>query len=710
MSKILIIGEKPSIARMIVSSLDKRSFTKKEEYYESDKYVVTYCLGHLLREAMPDEVDEKYAGKWTFDVLPFYYKIPLLEAEESKKHFKVVKSLLLRKDISEVVNACDSDREGELIFRNLLDYIKPENKTYSRMWIESTANDEVMYKQFKNRKPQSLYDNLHLSAKGRSYADYFWGLNATRAMSIKNNQRTPIGRVITPTLRIVVDLEKKIRNFKSETFYKITCNTDKIDELSYTNPDLEDNRFKNKQDALNLIDKIGTGEAIVTKFEEKEETESAPKLFSLSDLQIECSKKYKFTAQEVLDACQSLYETYGLTTYPRTSENMISQEMADECPKIVKCLSNIFTDFTNEIEENNWKINNSCIAKKEIASHEALTPTQKVVTQEMLDKMNITEYNVYQEIVLRFLANFYPKAVYKVFNIEVTRKNETFIKKDKSLYKLGFYKVYEGENDKIPTYDIKLNDKLWIKNYNLIEGKTEPPKRLTEGALIKIMQSPLKFVETKEDKKLLEETGGIGTEATRSGIIENLKKYKYIEVKKSTIYPTELGMKLIDIIPTELIKSVLLTVTIENKLKLVKEGKYNVKEFIKEILEMTKEFIEDVKNSKESLSKEQADGEPIVREDEICKCPNCNSSIIEGKYGYTCSNWKNCKVQIYYNSLEKLGLKKITKTQAKELFKDGVTKKEAEFVSAKTGKPYKAKITYDFNIKDEYPNNVKLKF
>lgn len=702
--KTLIIGEKPSIARKIVEGISLiEKIDKTNNYYESEHYVVSSCVGHLLKQAFPSEIDEKYK-KWSFNILPFYFdNIPLVESSSTKDQLKLLKQLINRKDISEIVNACDADREGELIFRNLISYINPKGKTYSRMWIESVATPEVMKKQIEERQSQSIYDNLYESAKARSEADYFLGLNATMAMSVKYNKTFSIGRVITPTTKIVVDLERQIQNFVSKPFYKVSCDTNKIKGFSYKNEDLEDNRFLDKKDADTLIKKVGLGNSLVKKCEKKIEKEKAPKLFSLSDLQIECSKKYKYGAQDVLNACQVLYEA-GFTTYPRTSENQISKEMGDECPNIVNALKDYFKEETKDILEFDYKINNSCIAKKEVASHEALTPTVKHVTDNSLNSFSTLEKNVYFEIVKRFLANFYPEAEYSVVNIEIERNKETFTKKDKHLKKLGFYKVLEKDVEDFEEINLNVGDTLDIIKFDLLEGKTEPPKRLTEGALIKIMQSPLKFVNDKKDKELLEETGGLGTEATRAGILENMKKMGYIELKKNTIYATNVGMSLIDAIPGDTIKSVPLTVEFERKLKEIKNGNYERKELIKEIMIMTREFVEDVKKSESSVETVN------TSDNEICKCPNCGSSIVENKYGFGCSNWKNCKVNLYFNALERLGGKKLTKTQAKELFTTGKTKKKLDFVSKKSGKEYQAYVKYSFEKDEQYPNKTELEF
>lgn len=704
MSKILIIGEKPSIARKILEGLKIDGvFRDQEGYYESAKYIITYCVGHLLSQKMPGEIDETFKS-WNLENLPFRFKeIPLKASESTKEQLSVIKGLFKRKDISEIVNACDADREGELIFMNLIEYLKPSCKNLTRMWIKSVATPEIMKKQFEERESETFYTNLYKSAKARAKADYLLGLNATEAMSVKYKSKLSIGRVITPTLKILVDLENKIKNFKPEPFYKVTCDTNKIKELGYVSDLLDNNRFGKKEDAEKLIKEVGLGEAVVTQFNKKTETEQPFKLFSLSDLQIECSKKYRLSAQEVLDACQGLYEKYGLTTYPRTDENMISKEMAEQSDKILKSLKSSFSDYISKIEKNKYKLNKGCVAKKDIASHEALTPTGKTLTESLYKSLSLSERNVYNEIVLRFIANFYPAAEYSIINIEIERKKEKFTTKSKTLKVPGFYEVYGKKADKEASYDIQKGDHLNITSFNIIEGQTEPPKRLTEGSLVKVMQSPMKYLESKEDKEILNEAGGLGTEATRAGIIENLKKYGFIEIKRNSIYATDKGINLINLIPGEEIKSVPLTASFEQQLKKIKEGTYEPEAFLDNIMKLVDKFIKEVKDSENSYK------EVKTKLGEICKCPECGSSIIKGKYGYQCMDWQNCKVNIFYNATKNLGGKKISEQVAKELLTQGKTKKKVELKS-KAGKKYSAYLTYKYIKEEKYPNKITIEF
>lgn len=712
MSKILIIAEKPSVASKIAMALiNDIKKARKDGYYEDSNYVISNCIGHLFELKKPQEIDEKYS-KWDINNYPIVLdKIPLKIKDDSgiKKQFKILKDLMNRNDISEVVNACDADREGEGIFRDVF-YASKCQKTATRMWIESMANSEVIKETFENRLPQTKYTNLYQAQIGRRYADYLIGMNSSGVLAVKSGQVLATGRVITPTLRIIVDLENEINNFISKPYWQIYAVTNKDFEAKYFNEDLENNRFYKKDDALNLIEKVGCGKAKIITLENTTRNEKAPKLFNLSDLQIEMNKKYGYSAQEVLDACQSLYEKHGLTTYPRTSENRISPELANQTYKIINNLyDGQFKKQKDTILNNHYKINSSCIATKEIGSHEALTPTTKNVTESVIDNLNECELNTYKTIVERFLINFYPNAVYSVQKITLERNGELFKNTIESIKEKGFYEGFINiPNLKTNKFiDIKQNEYIDIIDFKLNEGKTEPPSRFSEGTLIKMMANPIKYVEDKESKDILKEVQGIGTEATRATILESLKKRKYIEVKKSTIYPTELGKHLIEIIPSDKLKSIPLTVEMEKDLKLIQTGKEKKEDYLIKVNNFIKDFVNDVRNS--NITSVKNESKPQL--EPICRCPNCNNFIVEGKIAFGCSNYKNgCKVAIYYNALEKLGKKTISKTLAIQLLTKGKTTSKVKGFKSKSGKEYEAYVTYKYQPNEKFPNVINIEF
>ena len=710
--KTLIIAEKNSVMQKIAESLTQyKSLKKNKGYYEDDNFIYTHCVGHLLRLKMPNEMNPEMS-KWSLSHLPFFFdEIDLVPSESVKDQFNIVKSLLQRKDITEIINACDPDREGELIFRNLYYYCKTKCQNVSRMWIETVGSKEALKEAYENRKKGALYDNLYKAAKARSYADYFIGLNSTEGMTValsKDKKVLSIGRVQTPTLKMIVDRENEINNFKAVPFWKVIAHTDKLDG-NYINPNLEDNRFYNENDCNNLIKKVGLGEAVVKDVLIETTKDQPRKLFNLSDLQIEMNKKYKYSPQEVLDICQSLYERHGLTTYPRTAENRISPELASKQELILKGLpDSLFKRQKEEILENKWCLNARVIAKKDIGAHEALTPVpEKIIKEEKINGLNQKELNVYKAIVERFLSNFYPDAVYEKQTIVFTKNDEDFKNTITNLVYPGHFSCYESFKGKKAEEFIKLNkgDTVNILELEKVESKTEPPARFTEGTLIKAMQNPVKYVTDENEKNILKEVEGIGTEATRAQIIETLKKQNYIEMQKSTILPTARGMSLIEIIPNDLIKSVSLTAQAEKKLSMIAKGEYSEEKFLNEINELNVKFINSLKNMK----KEEINSKQIsISNEALCKCPNCNGNIKKGKFGFYCEN--KCGVSINTEFFVKYGHKKISDTEAKELLTKGKTKKEIKFISPKNGKDYKAYIVYKFMPDEQYKNKLSFEF
>ncbi len=714
--KTLIIAEKHSVMSKIAQSIGK-NVNYSKGYAEDNNFIFTHCVGHLLVLKLPAEIDEKYK-KWSINTLPFVFdKIPLKVSDSVKDQFNVVKKLLERDDISEVVNACDADREGELIFRNLYYFSKCKCKNVSRMWIETIGSKSALVSCFEARKPASLYDNLYQAALARQYADYHIGLNSTIAMSsvFGNGTVLSIGRVQTPTLRIIVDLEKQIKNFVSKPFWKIVAHTDENVDGQYVDKTLDDNRFDSKSDCQTVIDKTGVGPATVTDVIVSTRQDSPRLLYNLSDLQVDMNKRYKYSAQTVLDACQSLYERHGLTTYPRTSENHISPEFASKVDMIVKGLpSSLFDRQKRQIVDNKFTFNKKMIAKKDgIGAHEALTPVPEAsISEEKIQNLSIIELNVYKAITERFLAAFYPDAIFEKQEITFERNGSVFKNKVENLVFNGHYDAYSVFKEKAKEEFVKINkgDILNINELEMVEGATVPPSRLTEGALLKIMTNPSKYVVDKEEKAILEQTEGIGTEATRASIIEELKRREYVELQKDKLIPTEKGIALIEIIPTEEIKSVSLTAQLEKKLSLIAKGEYERDVFLNEANAMEKSFIDKIKNVKTDYVFESGNDESKKYKEKksICTCPNCKSDIMEGPYGFYCTN-KECKVSISYTAFQRFNFKKIGVTQAKDLLTLGKTKKSVELTN-KAGKKYKAFLLYKFDLNAQYPNTTSIEF
>lgn len=715
---ILIIAEKPDMMRKIAKALDgSAAKTDGKGKMASSNYTYSHAVGHVLQLASPADIDKKYE-KWTLESLPMYFsRIPLQKVPSTSEQLTVLKKLLANKTFDEVVNACDADREGELIFREIVEYCGCKAKKVTRMWITS-ATDEGIREAFEERKASKLYDNLAKAAQGRSYADFMVGLNATRAMTVKyggHKNVLSVGRVQTPTLRIIVDLEKEIRNFKSSKYYKLKANVLTKDGMtfvaSYHDENLDDDKFKTLDEATRRAKEIGTGPATINVNKVEDKQEKPKMLFNLSDLQIEMSAKYGMTADKVLSLAQALYEQHALITYPRTDENHISQEMADKTYNIVKNIP-VFKEYTSEIIKNGWKINPMMVVKTNgaIGAHEALTPVVGRISEFEIAKLNPDEKKVFDAIYKRFLAAFYPNAVYKTQHVELERNDGTFVANSKTLVKPGWKAVYgtddneeEKEEEGTTLIPVKENDKVNIDSIEPTEQETKAPQRFTEGSLIKMMKNPVKYVDSKDEKEVLKKTHGIGTEATRAAIIETLKKREFIEIKNKKIYATEKGISFIDIIPSEIVKSVSLTAQFEAKLAAMKEGEYGYDKFMQEIKELDEEFIAEVKKAKEEVkvyNKEQGE--------EICKCPRCGGTIRETKWGYKCDS---CDVNVRKEALPaKFKFKGVTKAQAVELLAKGKTKKTVSLYSEKSGKKFDAYLTYTYKEGEQYPNNVWIAF
>ena len=709
MGLILIIAEKPSVAKKIAHALNVK-FDSKTSVWQDDEYIVTNCVGHLFRTKMPENIDEKYK-KWSLETLPFFFETLPLEINPSvKDQWSIIKKCMKTPDIEEIVNACDPDDEGERIFREVY-YESGFNRKIkaTRMWLESVASDNAILDAFNDRKPLNLFDGMYNYSLGRNSDDYHRGTNITRALTVKNGNGVLLsqGRVQTPTVNHVVELELAIRNFKSTKFYKLLANTNKGFVGNYINSNLDNNRFKTLQEAQEMSKKIGTGEALITFVENKTVKESPKNLYNLSDLQTEANKRFKYSPLEVLNICQALYETHGLTTYPRTDENRISPALAEKCPIILKGLPSIFKDKINVIFDNSYKLRERCIAKKDIGAHEAITPVPEKISDDKISKLSTKELNIYKMIVERLLENYYPDAVYETQKIKFVRNDETFETNSKVLKSLGFKSVSSSKTDDEKndsnTIAVSQGEKINITKLEIKEGNTEPPKRLTEGSLIAWMASPLSSVENKEDKEILKEIQGIGTEATRGAIIEEMKNRGYIKSEKGTLYATDLGIDLIDRTPASM-KSVMLTVENEKELTKIKNGSLTLEEHFEKTKQDVTQIVEEIKNSrKEGITK--------VAES-LCKCPHCDGNILKGQYGFYCD--KKCGVSINpEKAFSALGLKKLTDNQVKQMFTKGVTSKKAKLVSPKSGKEFEAFLTYEFNPDGEKPwekNKTGFKF
>ena len=704
---ILIIAEKPSVMKNIIDArLEDYTPVRYKGYAMGKNVIYTHCIGHLLTLKMPNEIDDKYTF-WALKDLPFNFKdIPLKINDPVNEQYQIVNNLLHNDKVSEVINACDSDREGDLIFRNLYKYSHPHVGKITRMWIESQTPEGIK-ESFSTRLNETEYNNVYFAGKARSYADYIIGLNSTRAMTCKfggKDNVLTVGRVQTPTLRILVDTEKEINDFHPQKFYKIQA-TGLINgsEIvgNYINEELDQNRFMKKEDCEEVIKNIGIGDALILEASTTLRKEKPKMLYSLSDLQVDMDKRYHMSPLDVLNTVQSLYETHKLVTYPRTDENHISKELANKVISIVKSLA-VHDDIKNEIIEKNYKINPIMIAKKDIGAHEALTPTGLKVNKDYLKKLSISEIHVYMAIVERFLASFLPDAEISKQKVVFKRNEAIFETTFEACTSLGHRKAYtygkkENEKDK-PFIKAFKGEMINITKLDCVEGETKPPSRFSEGSLIKMMKNPTKYVADKADKAVLKEVEGIGTEATRASIIDELRKRKLIEdFDKKYIKPTTKGINLIETIPSEDIKSVKLTAYFEKRLSEISKGEFSCDDFLDEINKLIFDFVSQIKG----IDKTKLD----IERTKLCDCPICQNPIIEKQNLYGCIN-KDCDVAIFKNSLN---AKLITRTQAKNLLLHGNSETKV-LCKSKNGNDFEALMTYRYDKNAKYHNVLGFDF
>ena len=561
----LVIAEKPSVAMSIAKVIGAKN--KKDGYYEGNDYRVSWCVGHLVQMANPDSYDEKYK-KWRIEDLPIIpkeYKYEIVNT--TKKQFNILKKLMNSKEVDAVINACDAGREGEAIFR--LVYMKANcKKKIERLWI-SSMEDSAIKEGFNNLKDGKYYDNLFDSAKARAIADWLVGMNMSRLYSCLYDENYSIGRVQTPTLAMIVDRDFEIENFKKEKYYTVEIELDKFI--------LSTNRIDNRVIAEQLINLIGNTIKI-TDLVKKEKITKPDLPFDLTTLQRECNKYFGYSAKQTLDYAQSLYEKKYIT-YPRTDSRYLTEDM------IVSTINNILGK--NDFDTERIKI---VFNSKKVSDHHAIIPTVSSLSKD-ISYLPEGEAKVYRLILNKLNASVgYPLventtkivAIFDSFEFTNTGK----VIKDEGFTKyLKEYTSKKSEDTIFP--NVNIGDELEIKEKNIKEKYTTPPKHFTEDSLLKAMEIA---GNDALEKGIEVERRGIGTPATRAGIIENLIYKGYIKRDKRNLISTRKGLNLVSIVIDEF-KSPKTTAEWEMGLSEIANGKEDKEIFLKEIEEEIKNTI-----------------------------------------------------------------------------------------------------------------------
>lgn len=679
MANNLVIAEKPSVAQSIAKVLGATKRT--DGYLEGSGYLVSWCVGHLIELAEPEEYDGKYE-KWRKEDLPIIpsdwaYQI----SSTTKKQYQILKELMKREDVECVTNACDAGREGELIFRLVYDKAGCK-KPIKRLWI-SSMEDEAIITGFENLRDGTEYEALYEAALCRERADWIVGINATRLFSTLYGQTLNIGRVMTPTLALVVEREASIRGFKPEDFYTVAVTTDKAV--------LTSERFADKADALNCMSKCElNGEIKITKAEKKEKREKAPALFDLTSLQREANRKLGYTAQQTLDYTQSLYEK-KFVSYPRTDSRFLTDDMEAMMPELISKVQSVFILDNSKVQNLHIVING-----KKVTDHHAIIPTGSIENVN-LEELPTGEREVLKLIATRLIEAVSAPCVYMENFIEGDCGNYSFKAKGKQITDAGWKSVAgkyadksdaEGADDSSVSGNITEGDSLKIQKCDCKEGKTSPPKSFTEDTLLSSMEKAGNDEISDEAERK-----GLGTPATRAGIIEKLVRTGFIERKgdRKTKYlvPTHKGEALITVVP-ESIQSASMTAEWEQKLLQIEHKEYSDDQFMDEIAE----FIGSIIESYEVIPDAEVLMHPVYAL--LGKCPACGCDVIEKSKGFFCSS-KDCKFALwkenrFFDSLSK----KLTKQITEQLLKNGKANLK-KCRSIKTGKTYDTTIVLSVN-------------
>ena len=628
MSKNVLITEKPSVAMQFATAM-KIKANRKNGYLESDNWIITWCVGHLVTMSYPEKYDEKLKY-WKLETLPFLpkeYKYEVIPAVE--KQFNTIKSIVLRDDVDTIYVSTDSGREGEYIYRLVDQMIGIKGKNKKRVWIDSQTEEEIL-RGIKEAKDLEEYDSLADSAYLRAKEDYLIGINFSRLLSIIFGRRLAkelnqdrvvisVGRVMTCVLGMIVIREREIRNFVKTKYYKIIGEFGednssfkaewKVNEKSImyeSNKLYNDSGFKKIEDAKNFIMYLKDKEAVIKQVKKTKQKENPPLLFNLAEIQNECTKRFKIKPDETLDIIQNLYEK-KLVTYPRTDARVLSTAVAKEISKNLNGIAKGFKDqeiqgYIKKMAEEKYSTNlikTKYVNDSKITDHYAIIPTGQ--GYENYDKLPELHKQIYILIVKRFLAIFYPPAEFNKIQVEVQIENELFYTSGKVCMKRGFQEILknktvskekdnkqesEEDNNLEILKTLKKGQKIEIKNFETKDSETNPPNRYNSGSIILAMENAGKLIEDEELREQIK-GAGIGTSATRAEIMKKLERIKYININPKTqiITPTEFGEKIFDVVYNSMpdMLNPRLTASWEKGLEMVAKKEINSKEFMSKL-------------------------------------------------------------------------------------------------------------------------------
>lgn len=692
---ILIIAEKPSLARNIVSAIG--NMKRNDGFYSNQEYLVSWAFGHLFSLAdIEDYEDKPTDNKWKMDNLPCFpkkFKFNLKKDSNKQidsgieKQFKIISNLVNREDVVKIVNAGDSDREGEIIVRLCIEKSLKTEKEIYRLWLPDQTS-ETINQALREMKLDKEYDNLANEGFARTYIDWLYGVNLTRYATLKTGTLLRVGRVIIPIVKAIYDRDMAIRNFKPEMYYGMWSNEETNGEIVELNSKEKFDK-NNQKKALELCEKYNSVDAIVVDKKVKKDIMNPPKLFSLTKLQNLLGKKYKIPMNKSLEIVQKLYES-GYLTYPRTNSEYLAVNEKDKVKKIIEIISKIGYPVK-------FKDKKTIFDDSKIESHSAITPTYKIPKKENLSE---EEFLIYQIVFKRFVAVFCSEDC-KVEKTEIkisVGNYEDFLLKGMIIKEVGWTKFdTPSSKDKILP-NLNVGDKVNTL-FKLKEKETTPPKHYTIETLNNYLMNPFKEdkkeleeriengeeVDDTEDYKAIFEGLELGTEATRTGIIDNAKKSEYIQLKKDVYTILPKGEYLIESLSKMNISmDKYKTSEMGKALKKVYRDEISVQDSVNLACQEIKEVFE-----KKDVAIER-DTDIGFYGDIVGKCPLCGNDVIRNRFAYGCRDYQNCKFKINTTICGRI----ISKSNVEKLLNEGVTSNIEGFIS-KNGKNFNARLKLD---------------
>ena len=661
MGKILVIAEKPSVARDIAKVL--KAGQKGDGCLIGEKYVVSWAVGHLVTLAEPEDYDAKYK-KWNFSTLPILPDEMKLKAiGQTRSQLKILHQWMNSKEIDSIICATDSGREGELIFRYIYEITKCK-KPFERLWI-SSMTEEAIKEGFASLKNGREYDLLYTSAKCRSEADWLVGMNATRAYTLRYDALLSIGRVQTPTLALIVQKQKEIDAFVAEDYFEVQA-----DFGGYTGMWIdkeEHTRIEKEETAKAIAEKVGGKQAKIVKVEKEEKKMPPPLLYDLTELQRDCNRKFGFSAKKTLDIAQNLYEKRKMITYPRTDSRDLSDDMKGKVRSTIRRLTEAesYHSFAQPLQQaDSLPFTKRIIDNSKVTDHHAIIPTDGKLRT---DSLSEEEKKVFSLVAARFLAVFYPYYRYETTKVYGEAEQERFLSKgtvvleegwqavEKALTPAAKKKKKDEEDQQLPP--LREGEERRVEKAIVQKKKTNPPKPYTESSLLSAMENAGRFVEDEALKEQMKDSG-LGTPATRAAIIERLLTVGYIVRKGKTLIPTEKGRKLIEVVPVEM-SSPQTTGKWEKGLSSIARGGMTEERFMASIRRYVQFLIRDAASGRRGdvvFPEEQIRGKKR-KNNAFGKCPVCGRDILENTKAFYCAGWKGgCKFTLWKDSLKPYGV------------------------------------------------------